>query len=72
MICNLCFPSVKNLGRIVAPVRRATARLVIEHILVNDKLKYDLKRFVWNAAHGSTSWRRAVAPIVTEHVLVNE
>ena len=73
MICNLCFPSVQNVGRILVPVRRATARLVIEHILVNDKLKYDPKDFfVWNAARGSASWRRAVAPLVTEHVFVNE
>jgi len=58
MICNLCFPSVKNVGCIVVPVRRATARLVIEHILVNDKFKYDLKDLCfWNTARGSASLR---------------
>ena len=73
MICNLFFPSVQNVGHIIAPVRGATARLVIEHILVNDELKYDPKDlFFWNAARGSASWRRAVVPLVIEHVCVNE
>ena len=49
------------------------ARLVIEHILVNDELKYDPKDlFFWNSARGSASWRRAVAPLVIQHVFVNE
>ena len=47
MMCNLCFPSVKNVGRILVAVRRATARLVIKHTHANDTLKYDLKRFVF-------------------------
>jgi len=60
-------------GRIVVPERGATARLVIEHILVNDELKYDRKDlFFWNSACGSASWRRAVAPLVIQHVFVNE
>jgi len=58
MICNLCFPSVQNVGRIVVPVRRATARPVIEHILVNDKFKYDLKRFFWWECG---AWQRVLA-----------
>ena len=67
------FLSVKNVGHIVAPVRGATARLVIEIILVNDKLKCDPKDlFFWNSARGSASWRGLVAPLVIEHVLVNE
>ena len=73
MICNWCFPSVENVGRILMLVRRATVRLVIEHILVNDKLKYDPKGFfARNAARGSVSGRRAVEPLVIEHVIVNE
>jgi len=47
MICNLCFPSAKNVGRIVVPVRRVTVRLVIEDILADDKFTYNLKRFFW-------------------------
>ena len=58
MMCNLRFPSVKIVGRILVPVRRATARLVIEHTLVNDKLKYDLKRFVFVKCG---SWQRVYA-----------
>ena len=74
MMCNLCFSSVKNVGRTLVAVRRATARLVIKHIHANDTLKYDLKNvlFLSNAARGSASWRRAVAPLVIKHVFVNE
>jgi len=58
MICNFCFLSVKNVGRILVPVRRAAARVFIEHILANDKLKYDLKHFVFVKCG---AWQRVLA-----------
>jgi len=49
-------------GRIPVPVRRATARLVIAHTLVNDELKYDPILFFFgmqraSARLGMEQWR---------------